>query len=283
MIQARQPNGNGPTAIHIGTAESAATPGTTGLVTVRAAADNDDYSAALVFSTEASSRSAATVSVKSAADYVAAMTRGASNRATVTVADQYGDPIAGAQVTLTTTLTHEGETDVIVIGGGRALAVGRDGTYTFGYTRRGATAATETLTASWTYTQDLNNDGTADDPGTHSGEDTVEWAIAGAAAESAGAQIVAFDTDTNTIFVGTAGSTVVVNYDSNDRFDIDRADAGAVSSNYAAFEKELSTATGYTLEYLAIRFGGPCVPGRDQLRRLLRDHPGHRRRLLLLP
>ena len=42
-----------------------------------------------------------TVIVKAASGYAAAATRGASNRATVTVIDQYGDPIAGGKVTLT--------------------------------------------------------------------------------------------------------------------------------------------------------------------------------------
>jgi hypothetical protein len=267
-----RPNGNAPAAgtsgsetYFIGAAPGVgAAPsqeaGATGLIEVRAGAVDTDATTrdGLVFSTAAVDRATATVSVKPAAGYVAAMTRGASNRATVSVTDQYGDPIAGAKVVLTTSLTNEGGSSPIVIGGGRALAVGRDGTYTFGYTRTGATAVTETLTATWTYTQDSNNDGTADDPASLTGTATVEWAVAGAAAEQTGAQIQAFDTETNTIFVGATGSTVVVNYDSNDRFDIDPNGSGGgdlVPSNYAAFEKALSKASGTLLQYAAIRSG----------------------------
>ena len=111
----------------------------------------------VTFSTEDSSRETGSVSVKSAADYVAAAGRGASNRATVTVADQYGDPLPGSRVWLTTSLTEEvdGETVALYqIGGGRSFAVGRDGSYTFGYEREGDGGATEELTAHWDHDGD---------------------------------------------------------------------------------------------------------------------------------
>ena len=112
----------------------------------------------VIFSTEDSSRDASTVSVESDADHVAAAARGASNRATVTVADQYGDPLPGQRVWLTsdvdTTPDDTTDNEVLVIAGGRALAVGRDGTYTFGYEREGDDNETETLIAHWDHDGD---------------------------------------------------------------------------------------------------------------------------------
>ena len=111
----------------------------------------------VTFSTEDSSRDAGDVSVKSAAKYVASATRGSSNRATVTAADQYGDPLPGSRVWLNTSLTEvvDGETVALYqIGGGRSFAVGRDGSYTFGYEREGSSGATEVLTASWDHDGD---------------------------------------------------------------------------------------------------------------------------------
>ena len=247
MIQARQ-NGNGPAAIHIGTAEAAATPGATGLVTVRAAADDDNYSAALVFSTEASSREAddLTVAVKSAADFVAASARGANNRVTATVTDQYGDPIAGAKVVFTSSLSTE--TPAVTIQNGRALAVARDGSITVGYQRTLGTQASETVTASWNHDDD---DGTTD-PIT--GTAAVEWALVadnvGADATGTDQIIREFDTETNTIFVSsTATSTadaVMLTYDSTDRFDVGVSGSESASS-YATFERSL--AKGLALDW----------------------------------
>ena len=80
----------------------------------------------------------------------------------------------------------------------------------------------------------------------------VEWAAPGSTAEEAGAQIRAFDTETNTIFVGNPGNTLVLYYDSNDRFNIESGEtANRVDqySSYAAFERTLSKADGYTLEW----------------------------------
>jgi hypothetical protein len=107
----------------------------------------------VTFSTEDSSRETGSVSVESAADYVAAAGRGASNRATVSVADQYGDALPGSRVWLTTTLL-DSDGDPLAIGGGRSFAVGRDGSYTFGYEREGDSGATETLTSHWDHDGD---------------------------------------------------------------------------------------------------------------------------------
>ena len=104
-----------------------------------------------------------TVTVKPASAYVAAAARGASNRVTVTVTDQYGDPIAGAKVTLTSSdgvnrnLSHtDAEPSSLIDTNAdpgvddtepRQFAVGRDGSHSFGYVFSSAAADVETLTA----------------------------------------------------------------------------------------------------------------------------------------
>ena len=112
-------------------------------------ADITGNSVQVIFSTEPGVRTAAdiNISVKPAADYIAADDRGASTRATVSVSDQYGDPITGVRVSLTSTGSDDDGNDP-TIGGGRSFAVGSDGSYTFGYERsgtRGSLSATETL------------------------------------------------------------------------------------------------------------------------------------------
>ena len=233
----------------------------------------------VIFSTEASTRDTArvSVSVKPAADYVASAARGASTRATVSVTDQYGDPIPGARVSLTSTGAPNAQAPTAVtIGGGRFLAVGRDGSYTFGYTRSNSIAATETLTPSWDHdndgcttaliadsdhrcSEDPDGDGplTTGTAGIDGDTKTVEWAVAASGA-LADQQIREFDTDTNTIFAGAIGSVNVVYYDSNDRFNVG-ADGAEASSTYAEFERMLSKADGYELSWLALGAGSRSI------------------------
>ena len=215
---------------YIGDATTESTASATGLITV----------GAVIFSTEDASRAAddVTVSVKPAAGFVAASARGASNRATVSVTDQYGDPVPNVWCTLAST-----GAGTITIGGARN--VGSDGAYTFGYERVGDTAATETLTASCD--QDGDGDGdtaTPQDTGTAS----VEWAAA-PGETGTGADIRAVDTETNTIFVGADGAVAVLTYDSNDRYNIDADGSGpgtVMASTYAGFEKSISDADTLT-------------------------------------
>ncbi len=273
----------------------------TGLVPVRV----DDSATTvvdegLVFSTEASNRTRITrptatgtaatdtetdgpgvsVSVEPVGRYVASAARGASNRAKVTVTDQYGDPIAGARVSLSSAGAPNAlAPTAIVIGGGRALAVGRDGSYTFGYTRSNNVSATETLTARWDHDSDgcfaaadctdpVGTAGIAGAPG------TVHWATYATASVAAGAahQVRQFNTETNTIFAGdgTGGpvtfsetaSLFVLSYDSNDRFNLTRTVEGSPvtsSTTYAGFERALSKATGYELHWLAIESGSRSI------------------------
>ena len=214
------------------------------------------------------------VSVKPASAFAAAAARGASNRVTVTVTDQYGDPIAGAKVTLTSsngrTTTAAGLSTLPATTGGptpRQFAVGRDGSYSFGYVFSSSDPDTETLTASLVgYDHDgdgcstaqigesghrCNPDGTA--PVSVSNTATVQWASVPADDDTTGLIVRAFDTDTNTIFVsGTvladavvADSVRVLYYDSNDRFDID----GRGASTYAPFERALKVGATLAWEF----------------------------------
>ena len=220
----------------------------------------------LVFSTEpgisgtddATRAADVTVSLTPAADYVAAAARGASTRATVTVTDQYGDPVPGAKVTLTSSVGRAADgtgasslpaaANTAAV---REFSVSRaDGSYTFSYTRTGAGAGSEDLTATLVaYDHDgdgcsatdittsdhrCNPDGTA--PITKPAvTEPVQWAQDSTASFSA-ATIMAFDKDTNTIFVTNGGTVEVVYYDSNDRFDV-----GGSSSTYTLFERNLTT------------------------------------------
>ena len=96
------------------------------------------------------------LSVKPASEYIAAAGRGASTRATVTVTDQYGDPITGAKVTLTSdegrTANAAGLSSLPDTGANleRSFAVSRDGSYSFGYvfSSPAGAADTEVLTGS---------------------------------------------------------------------------------------------------------------------------------------
>ena len=276
--------GAGTSAFYLDDDTTAAQDDATGRVTVRSTEDDNDYTDDpndLIFSTEASDKDEATVSVEPAAEYVVASARGASNRATVTVLDQYGDPVVGAEVSLASA-----GAGAITIGGGNAFAVGRDGSYQFGYERVAATPAAEELIASWDHDgdgcasasasdtpanpvnvsatcADLNGDGTADDPGTAPTTSLtagVEWAtVATTASNSTGSgqAILSIDTENNIIFTGTSGSVVMVSYDSNDRFDLTPSGVSQGNSSYAEFEKEITKAD--TLSWNITRSGSRGV------------------------
>ena len=256
--------GNAPaiTAYYLGSNSTAETPSATGLVAVRQGESAADYFDGLVFSTEpndsvtvpTATEPGVTLSVTPAAKWIASDARGASTRATVKVVDQYNDPIAGPKVSLTTDATDTGETDVIVIANGEAITVGRDGSYTFGYTRENGASATETLTAT------SNHDGDDGTTPVITGTNTVQWAALADAAVTTGVQIRSFDKDTNTIYAGADGAVVVLYYDENDRFNIIRApstDSG--TTTYAGFERNLSTFTGYLLAWDTFSIRGRAV------------------------
>ena len=202
----------------------------------------------VTFSTEDSSRDAddVNVTVTPGAEYITADDDGANARAAVSVTDQYGDPVPD----LLATLTSSG-TDVTIIGRS-TKALGDDGAYTFRYERTGATAATETLTASVDHDDDANTDDIT-------GTATVEWAGKAVVGEQKDAILVrAFDTETNTVYAGADGSVVVVSYDSNDRFDLDPAgDDPKRASSYAEFER--SIAADDNLSWIIVGTGSRAI------------------------
>ena len=234
------------------------------------------------------------VSIKVASPYAAAAARGASNRATVTVTDQYGDPITNARVTLTSsdginrnpahtdaepsslvdTTASPADADTKP----RQFAVGRDGSYSFGYVFSSASADTETLTATLVdydhdgdgcsvaniadtdhRCNDLDGDGAGTAQGTPpvnvSNTATVQWGQAATENDTTGQIVRAFDKDTNTIFVSGTDATAdpavdsvrVLYYDSNDRFNTGGANAGA--STYAGFERALKVGATVAWEF----------------------------------
>ena len=213
----------------------------------------------------------------------------AYNRATVTVTDQYGDPIPGIRVHLDSSDNDSANDPTVPVPDDRYLAVGRDGSISIGYERDGKESATQTLTAT---IEDFDHDGdsstdklTSDQAATPAtrrvtdGIGKVHWALEAVRdSGDTGRQIQAFDTETNTIFAGnpndgnytsdtsnsdpanhtTTYALYMVRYDSNDRFNIDLPDpdgAGAKPdppigpASYAAFEKALSKAAGYTVTW----------------------------------
>jgi len=197
-----------------------------------------------VFSTEDSIAGGAgdvMTSVGPNPSYVAANSRGAATRVTVTVTDQYGDPMPGREVRLRTDRqTPAGQLvdGIIPIANDAYLAVDRSGSYTFGYERTGdldASEKTDALTANvepWDHdgddcTQaklDAGDDPTCTGDGTGSGganvgtlplvpttpgSGTIQWAseAEGTVEVTAAQQILAIDKDENTIFVGAVTGT----------------------------------------------------------------------------
>ncbi|MCY4664100.1 MAG: hypothetical protein OXC00_05495, partial [Acidimicrobiaceae bacterium] len=214
--------------------------------------------------------------------YVAADLRGAATRVTVTVVDQYGDPLPNREVRLRTARTtpasqvvdHDNDPNtpaLIPIANDAHLAVDRSGSYTFGYERRGVgTAQTDTLTANvepWDHDGDeaaADADGETGPLTPADASNSVQWAsmAENELENDAAKQILRIDTDTNTIFVGTvtgdsatgyaitADSVEVVRYDSNDRFNIVRpAPAGESAAGYAQFERNLFNLAGFELAW----------------------------------
>ena len=220
---------------------------------------------AVIFSTEDGVLDAGDifVAVEPAAKFAVVDDRGASSRVTVTVTDQYGDPIPGIEVRVDSTDT-DGDNDATeIVVAGRYLSVGRGGSYSFGYERDGKVSTTETLTATIDgYDHDgdpataaLVSDTSGKDALVAAGSATVEWAVADDDGEDSPQQIRAFDTEMNEIFAGQDGQVQFVSYDSNDRFNIDRPAVGDgddppdAAASYAEFERALSKDEGYTLTW----------------------------------
>ena len=162
-------------------------------------------------------------------DYIHVTGRGdISNRVTVTVLDQYGDPFTTAQVALTITGVN------VTPGAG---AVDIDGSRQFSYRYSGAGRATQTLTA------DASGTGT---PG-RSETKAVYWTV-DAGAGGTNKAVLAGNVHRNHIVVDDNGP-VLLAYDGNDRFSL-----RGTPTSMAAFEAELAEAlergdTGRTLTW----------------------------------
>ena len=259
-ILANPDNDNTPAAIHINKATTAVdTSGTGGVAAVRS----------IDFSTERSVQEQAdiTVSVDAPKHAVARGRDGAGTRVTATVTDQYNDPITGVRVSLASTADSDTTTPATnTIDSAREFAVGRDGSYTFGFSRSGGAGGHDLTVTMTGYDHDGDgcsaaniadsthrcNDLDGDGPGTtqgtapltQTGTGSIEWAAAVTAtnADSSGV-IREFDTDTNTIYAGADDAAVVLTYDSNDRYNVNAdgtTEADADPASYAGFEKALA-------------------------------------------
>ena len=93
---------------------------------------------------------------------------------------------------------------------------------------------------------------------------TVQWAAEVASNGSAtldaeNLAIGAFDLDTNTIFAGTGANGIVVQYDSNDRFNVGSVAGSEPSSTYAVFERALAVGGFLDVELDTTRSGSRAV------------------------
>ena len=106
---------------------------------------------AVIFSTEDGVLDNTDIKVKvaPAAKFAVVDQRGANNRVTVTVTDQYGDPISDIQVRVDSADDSDTNADdpTVVVPAGRHYAVGSDGSHSFGYESYIEDSSTETLTA----------------------------------------------------------------------------------------------------------------------------------------
>ena len=184
--------------------------------------------------------------VTPAVDYLAAPTNGAaSNVVTVTVTDQYGKPVRGHMVRLSSTHSPVGadpaNTSVFPV----ARRTDSSGSVRIGYTYTGG-GSVESIQANTVTDPDATFDPTAttDDIGEAK---MFYWAAplrptapATTAEIATGVDLRVADADRNTLVIGDAGTALQsVVYDDNDQFVIVN---GAVTSNVtlAAFEAELA-------------------------------------------
>ena len=168
-------------------------------------------SGTLIFSDEAPAIATVTIDTP---DYVHVADRGrGSNRATVTVRDQYGSPVPGAMVRLDSSLR----------GAGTPRTVDNRGSYPFDYLYSGEGRVTETLTARYGLTDTSLGTRTA----------TVYWTI-DAALTGSDRSVLGGDVDRRHIVVDDTGPVLLV-YDRNDVFNLRGAPA-----SMADFEAELA-------------------------------------------
>ncbi|MDE0162663.1 MAG: hypothetical protein OXL98_13115, partial [Acidimicrobiaceae bacterium] len=151
----------------------------------------------------------------------------ASNSATVTVLDQYGDPYPGTKVQLATSGVSLGTVRLDTT----AVAVDGRGSHRFAYQYRGQGGETETLSVS--HGEDsVSSSGVAA---------TVYWAAD--AGPAASGPVLAGDVRRRQVVADDGDGPVLLAYDDNDRFNLNGSPA-----TIAVFESELAE---------ALRLGGP--------------------------
>ena len=173
-------------------------------------------SGTLIFSDEAPAITTVTIDTP---DYIHVADLGrASNRATVTVRDQYGSPVPGAMVRLDSSLAG------VTPEGGATRTVDNRGSYRFDYLYIGAGSVTETLTARYGLTDTSLGTRTA----------TVYWTV-DAALTGSDRSVLGGDVDRRHIVVADGTGPVLLVYDRNDVFNLRGAPA-----SMADFEAELA-------------------------------------------
>ena len=165
-------------------------------------------------------------SVKPATDFLLAPTSGSANNVvTVTVFDQYGDPIRGHLVKLTSVHVPSADrSSTFPV----ARRTDSSGTVRIGYTYTGA-GSTETITAKTASDNTDINGATTD----------FYWAAPAAGPDVASGAVLAADLERNTLIIANSEGPQLVIYDDNDQFTIGVSnDEGPTSM--AAFEEELA-------------------------------------------
>ncbi len=195
--------------------------------------DGSSATGTITFSDERGVVTAA--SLKTTADYLMAPSTGgsASNVVTVTVVDQFGKPVRGHLVQLSsnhsTNPPATADTSTFPV----ARRTDSSGTVRIGYSHRG-TGSVEALVANTSVT---NADDTITLTPLEGGTANFYWASPAAAGDVTAADIRVADVDTNTVVIGGDASTApsVLVYDDNDQFVI-----GTANSTMAAFEEALA-------------------------------------------
>ncbi|MDE0655625.1 MAG: Ig-like domain-containing protein [Acidimicrobiaceae bacterium] len=186
----------------------------------------------ITFSDERGVHTAA--SLKPAASYLMAPTSGsASNVVTVTVVDQFGKPVRGHLVQLSSNHSSNpavpADTSTFPV----ARRTDSSGTVRIGYSHSGS-GSVEALVANTSVT---NADDTVTLTPIPGGTANFYWASPAAAGDVTAADIRVADVDRNTVIIGGDASTApsVLVYDDNDQFVI-----GANNVTLAAFETQLA-------------------------------------------
>ena len=167
-------------------------------------------------------------SVKPAADFLTRPTSGSANNVvTVTVVDQYGDPIRGHLVRLSSTHVPDTERS-------SAFPVARttdsSGSVRIGYTYTGA-ASVETLVANTSVTTDGSETLTPIGGGTAD----FYWVAPAAGPDVASGEVLVADLERNTLVIANSEGPQLVTYDDNDQFAV-----GGELGGMAAFEEALA-------------------------------------------